>query len=271
MESQVFQNYLSKVLVADFKDKRPILLIYDGHTTHVSISLIEEAMKEQVTILKLPPHSSHLLQPLDVAVFKPIKDRWDAKLVKWQRDNPGKKILKKNFSLLTKTVWKETDPVIIQNGFKKAGIYPFNDQVIAPEKFDPAAYKRWQTSRTEIIHVTGEDEADDLNREPVVLMAGPSGPSANSSSPERNEGTTIITKSVCPSQCHTSFDQILAATMKTDTKNNDEKKPKKRVAGGAEVITRNEVLLRLKEKETVQKKTKEKKTKITLALKVIPR
>lgn len=96
MESEVFKNYFSKILISDFKNKRPILLIYDGHATHVNISLIEEAVKEQVTILKLPPHSSHLLQPLDVSVFKPIKDRWDAKLVKWQREHPGKKILKKN-------------------------------------------------------------------------------------------------------------------------------------------------------------------------------
>lgn len=271
MESEVFKNYFSKILISDFKNKRPILLIYDGHATHVNISLIEEAVKEQVTILKLPPHSSHLLQPLDVSVFKPIKDRWDAKLVKWQREHPGKKILKKTFSVLTKTIWKETDPVVIQHGFRKAGIYPFNDQVITPEKFDPSAYKRWQSIRTGMVHITADK---DPNNAMEVLTASPVGTSNNNSIPYRSdviaEVTEISSSSLCQStltngtprdspSTNIPFDQILASTLDPAKNDNIEKKPKKRVAGGAEVITRNEVILRLKEKETLLKGPKERK------------
>lgn len=53
MVKDVFKNYFTKHLLKSFGDKRPILLVYDGHSTHVGIELIEEAMQNQVTILKL--------------------------------------------------------------------------------------------------------------------------------------------------------------------------------------------------------------------------
>ena len=34
------------------------------------------ACQQKVTIIKLPPHTTDLLQPLDVAVFKSLKDHW---------------------------------------------------------------------------------------------------------------------------------------------------------------------------------------------------
>lgn len=45
------------------------LLIYDNHESHVSIAAINLAKENGVTILTLPPHCSHRLQPLDKAVF----------------------------------------------------------------------------------------------------------------------------------------------------------------------------------------------------------
>ena len=53
--------------------ERPLLLIYDGHLSHVSIILIEEAIK----LLKLPPHVTDMLQPLDVCGFGPLKREWE--------------------------------------------------------------------------------------------------------------------------------------------------------------------------------------------------
>ena len=52
---------------------RPVILIQHGHALHVSISLIEVARANDVHILCLPAHTTHLLQPLDVGVFKSFK------------------------------------------------------------------------------------------------------------------------------------------------------------------------------------------------------
>ena len=52
----------------------PSLLILDGHATHTkNLEGIDLARENGVTLLVLPPHCSHRLQPLDVA-FKPGKN-----------------------------------------------------------------------------------------------------------------------------------------------------------------------------------------------------
>jgi hypothetical protein len=41
------------------------LVIYDGHESHIQPEVVSLAMQSKVEILTLPPHTSHVLQPLD--------------------------------------------------------------------------------------------------------------------------------------------------------------------------------------------------------------
>lgn len=92
MTAEIFLNYFQKTLLPAFEPERPILIIYDGHSTHITIPLIELATANEIKILKLPPHTSHLLQPLDLSVFRSLKGTWDEKLIAWQKRNIGIKI-----------------------------------------------------------------------------------------------------------------------------------------------------------------------------------
>lgn len=49
------------------------LLIMDGHSSHMTANVIVFCMQNVIDLLILPPHTSHLLQPLDVGVFAPLK------------------------------------------------------------------------------------------------------------------------------------------------------------------------------------------------------
>ena len=49
---------------------RPVLLIEDGHASHISIEVLELALKHDIHLLCLLAHTTHVLQPLDVGVFK---------------------------------------------------------------------------------------------------------------------------------------------------------------------------------------------------------
>ncbi|PZC77478.1 hypothetical protein B5X24_HaOG203356 [Helicoverpa armigera] len=144
METDIFHNYFEKVLIPSLGEERPALIIYDGHSTHVDARVVELAVRNNVTILKLPPHTSHLLQPLDISVFKSFKAIWDAKLVEWQRRNVGTKMPKNVFAQTMADTWQQTNPEVIKSGFKKAGIYPFNAHVIPIDKYDPDAYQRYK-------------------------------------------------------------------------------------------------------------------------------
>ena len=45
--------------------QRPLLLIFDGHLTHVSVAVIEKGLAENVFIVKLLLQVTDVLQPLN--------------------------------------------------------------------------------------------------------------------------------------------------------------------------------------------------------------
>jgi hypothetical protein len=49
------------------------LLICNGHDSHITSDFILHCLQSDIILLLLPPHSSHLLQPLDVGFFRPLK------------------------------------------------------------------------------------------------------------------------------------------------------------------------------------------------------
>ncbi|EXU94468.1 DDE superfamily endonuclease [Metarhizium robertsii] len=48
------------------------LLVVDGFTGHTTLAFAEYCIKFDIIIAILPPHSTHLMQPLDVGVFQPL-------------------------------------------------------------------------------------------------------------------------------------------------------------------------------------------------------
>ena len=75
MEAANFTQWFEKMFV-HFTARAPVVLIFDGHHSHISIELITTARSNSVHLLCLPPHSTHLLQPLDVGIFGPVKATW---------------------------------------------------------------------------------------------------------------------------------------------------------------------------------------------------
>ncbi len=49
------------------------LLILDGHESHISVEFQQYCQENHIITLCMPPHSSHILQPLDVGCFAPLK------------------------------------------------------------------------------------------------------------------------------------------------------------------------------------------------------
>ena len=54
-------------------DKERRLLILDGHGSHLTARFIAYCQSRAIDIVILPPHTSHILQPLDVGIFAPLK------------------------------------------------------------------------------------------------------------------------------------------------------------------------------------------------------
>lgn len=226
MEKEIFNNYFEKSFLPIIGEERPVLVIYDGHSTHVDWKVLQLAKENNITILKLPPHTSHLLQPLDLSVFKSLKTAWDKKLVVWQRINQGKKMPKKIFSELLREVWLETKPEIIQNGFKKAGISPFNPEVIPNATYLPSAFKRFENRNNN--NLANEESGEEASLKTI--------------STETSENEIIEQENLNPK---VSIESLILEKIKQTTPSQPLKR--RRVAAGAEIITSEEVISRLKE------------------------
>ena len=49
------------------------LLVLDGHGSHITDEFMYTCFKNNVYLLFLPAHTSHILQPLDLSIFSPLK------------------------------------------------------------------------------------------------------------------------------------------------------------------------------------------------------
>lgn len=45
-------------------------------------------------------------------------------------------------------VWAQIDSKVLQNGFRKGGIFPFNPEEIQDKQFDPMKFKHWKELQT---------------------------------------------------------------------------------------------------------------------------
>ena len=78
----------------------------------------------------MPAHSSHLLQPLDVACFSPLKRRYGDVVLGLAR-NRTNYISKETFLPAFKTAFEQSmTKENIQAGFRGAGLVPHNPQAV---------------------------------------------------------------------------------------------------------------------------------------------
>ncbi|KAG6978255.1 Pogo transposable element with ZNF domain [Fusarium oxysporum f. sp. conglutinans] len=104
------------------------LLILDGHESHQSTEFQEYCKEKNIIPLYMPPHSSHILQPLDVGCFGPLKQAYS-------REIEG--LMRRRRTHITKTQFfpafyaAHQATIIrrnIKGGFRGAGLAPFNPE-----------------------------------------------------------------------------------------------------------------------------------------------
>ncbi len=75
----------------------------------------------------LPPHTTHITQPLDKGCYGPLKMAWRQECQNFLTSNPGKVITIYQFSRLFHNAWdKAMVPSNVRSGFRITGIHPFD-------------------------------------------------------------------------------------------------------------------------------------------------
>ncbi len=137
VNERIFLNWMKHFVkfTGALPNKR-ILLIFDNHESHLSPNVVKYAKENGVVLLTIPPHTSHRLQPLDVAVYGPLKIFYGEELDTWHRNNPGKTFTIYNIAAAFGNVYARAFSTLnIMSGFEQTGIYPFNDQIFKDKDY----------------------------------------------------------------------------------------------------------------------------------------
>ncbi|KAJ0132721.1 Uncharacterized protein HZ326_24208, partial [Fusarium oxysporum f. sp. albedinis] len=104
------------------------LLILDGHESHHSVEFERYCKENKIITLCMPAHASHLLQPLDVGCFGPLKKAYGREIERLMRCSINH-ISKTEFFPAFHAAHRATiTKSNIQGGFKGAGLAPFNPE-----------------------------------------------------------------------------------------------------------------------------------------------
>ena len=104
------------------------LLILDGHGSHATAEFDRFCMEKRIIPLYMPPHSSHLLQPLDVSCFSPLKHLYGQQVQ--QKIQKGiLSIGKEDFLQIYPGVHQQAlSSSNIQSGFAATGLIPLSPE-----------------------------------------------------------------------------------------------------------------------------------------------
>jgi len=106
------------------------ILVCDGHESHVTSGFLSHCIQHCILLLLLPPHTSHLLQPLDVGIFGPLKTAMSRCL------DP---IYRAGIPRIEKVEWMESyiearvrafTKSNIEGGWHGAGLFPFDPRKV---------------------------------------------------------------------------------------------------------------------------------------------
>ena len=129
INEELFLNWLENHFIPR-KSAGPCLLLLDGHGSHTnSPDILEVALQNNVHFL--PSHTTHYLQPLDRAFFKPLKTYYRNAAIEFGIANPGKKLERRHFGPLLEKAWSQASTTSTGSaGFRACGVFPFSPSAI---------------------------------------------------------------------------------------------------------------------------------------------
>ncbi|XP_053382064.1 uncharacterized protein LOC123532137 [Mercenaria mercenaria] len=153
MDTQLFQRWFTKMFIPHCGRERPVVLLMDNCDAHISGDVVEAAIANDIVLVGLPGHTTHILQPLDVKIIGPLKSRFAEMTVKLGFGGAGVTIGKAKFPIVMKHAIDSATPVSIQDAFAVTGICPYNPSAIDTSQlveasFDPPCEERGEQVQT---------------------------------------------------------------------------------------------------------------------------
>lgn len=134
MTGETFYDYIADTFypwLLENQIELPIILYIDKTSTNLTMSLCEFCEKNKIELLPLQANATHIIQPLTVAFFQPMKFAWKDIVKQWNEENFGRKFRKEDFSsALKQTMDFVYDNDFLRAGFMSCGLCPFSLETI---------------------------------------------------------------------------------------------------------------------------------------------
>ncbi|XP_033103570.1 uncharacterized protein LOC117106311 [Anneissia japonica] len=142
VDSEVFFKWVSNHFLPSVQKAGvtfPIILFVDGHASHLNLETCKFCRDNGIVLYCFPSHCSHIMQPLDLAVFGPLKSKWRKAVQQFQFSNLGEVVEKWTFSKVFNEPWTQSSTKKnASSGFRKAGLFPFSLDAIDKRKLKPS-------------------------------------------------------------------------------------------------------------------------------------
>jgi hypothetical protein len=106
------------------------LLILNSHKSHHSDKFKEYCKKNNIITLYMPPYSSHILQPLDVGCFSPLKKAYGRQIKDIMLAHITHIIKDDFFPTFRNAFFATMTESNIKGGFQGAGLLPFDPESV---------------------------------------------------------------------------------------------------------------------------------------------
>ena len=142
IEKANFHSWFKKIFIPAVQEllcTGAVVLFLDGHHSHLSLKLLDEAKMRNIHLVCLPAHTSHILQPMDVGVYGPMKATWRKVLKQYNTSTRAANVTKEEFPSLLSQLW--TQSVYLEHisaGFRACGLHPLNSGAIPQYKIAPS-------------------------------------------------------------------------------------------------------------------------------------
>lgn len=124
-----FYEYMANIftpLLHENNIPRPVVFFVDGHVSHLTLHVSQFCAENGIILICLVPNSTHITQPMDVAVFRPLKAAWKNSIEVFKSENNLVTIKKEHVGIILKKAVDSMDfGDTITNGFRTCGLFPF--------------------------------------------------------------------------------------------------------------------------------------------------
>ena len=238
--TDLFHAWFRDVFLAECGVERPILLIMDNHISHLSPDIISLAQENNVELLCLPPHSTHLLQPLDKGYFNLLKSQMAE--ISVALGYAGTRLVpREKFPKILQFAMSKISGSKVAASFQGTGIYPYNPKAVNnPIKSQPVqSTSPEKPSEDNLCSHCGADKENILVKLGLIpaslqdILVDPPKPKENSRKRKKIEGARVITntKIIIEGSCIPSRKVIKEGSEKSEKTKNNFTESKKRVGG----------------------------------------